>query len=122
MTSRPLPIVEVRHLSADRGADDVRAHLDSAPCALCGCPDAPLASVEIPWTGKWARRRVCRGHSEHPDHPGTVQRENPTDYRYCARCGDLSYIRARNGLCDDCRMGFDTDELHAYLDSARRMA
>jgi len=49
--SRPLPRVRIEQPSAERGADDVRAHLDEPGCALCGVPDAPRVLVEIPWTG-----------------------------------------------------------------------
>jgi hypothetical protein len=117
--SKPLPVVEVRRPSAERGADDAREHLDADPCGLCGCPDADLVRVEISWTGKFGMRRVCRGHVEHPDHPGYAERENPTDYRFCSRCEALGQWVNSDGLCSDCRMDFDKDELAAYLDDAR---
>ncbi|ELZ39949.1 hypothetical protein C471_08390, partial [Halorubrum saccharovorum DSM 1137] len=85
--SRPLPRVRIDQPGAERGADDVRAHLDEDQCVLCGAPDAPRVLVEIPWTGKRGLRRVCRGHSEHPDHPGYASTENPDQYRFCEACG-----------------------------------
>lgn len=117
--SRPLPIIEVKRPSAERGADDARAHLDGDACLFCGCPDVEPVRVEIPWTGKFGMRHVCRGHPEHPAHPGHVKRENPTDYRFCARCEKIGPWTNADGLCHDCRMDFDEDDLVAYLDEAR---
>ena len=99
--SRPLPRVSIEQPGPERGANDVREHLDESECALCGVPDAPRVLVEIPMAGKNAFRRVCRGHSEHPDHPGYASKENPTEYRFCPGCGDVD-ILLPNGLCLDC--------------------
>lgn len=103
-TTRPLPVIEIRKPKADRGAEDVRSHLDARACALCGCPDVEEVIVELPWTGRSAYRPVCKGHPEHPDHPGFVKSDPPTDYRWCGGCGDLGRIVNPNRLCFDCRV------------------
>jgi len=61
----------------ERGADDVRAHLDEPGCALCGVPDAPRVLVEIPWTGTRGLRRVCRGPQN--TRPPRLRLEDETD-------------------------------------------
>jgi len=99
--SRPLPRVRIEQPSAERGADDVRAHLDEPGCALCGVPDAPRVLVEVPWTGTRGLRRVCRGHSEHPDHPGYASKTNPTEYRFCEACGTAAALTP-DGVCRSC--------------------
>jgi hypothetical protein len=99
--SRPLPRVRVEHPGAERGGDDVCEHLDEPGCELCGVPDAPRVLVEIPWTGKRGLRRVCRGHSEHPDHPGHAAAENPTEYRFCEACGQAR-ILTPDDVCRAC--------------------
>jgi ribosomal protein L37E len=104
--SRPLPRVRVEQPGAERGADDVRAHLDDDQCELCGAPDTPRVRIEIPWTGKFGRRRVCRGHPDHPDHPGYPSPENPTEYRFCPECGAVARLLSA-GVCRAC---FDPTE------------
>ena len=99
--SRPLPRVSIEQPGAERGADDVREHLDDDQCELCGVPDAPRVLVEIPWTGKRGLRRVCRGHSEHPDHPGYASKENPAEYRFCESCGTAAVLTP-DGVCRAC--------------------
>jgi len=117
--SRPLPRITVDQPSAERGADDARAHLDAEHCSLCGCPDVDRVVVEIPWTGKTALRPVCKGHSEHPDHPGYAESENPVDYRECERCGALGEWSEHHCLCLNCKMDFSDEEMVDYLNEAR---
>jgi len=64
-------------------------------------PGRTRVLVEIPWTGTRGLRRVCRGHSEHPDHPGYASKTNPTEYRFCEACGTAAALTP-DGVCRSC--------------------
>lgn len=117
--SNPLPLIEIERPSADRGADDVRDHLDALRCTLCDCPDVDEILVEIPWTGKEAFRPVCKGHAEHPEHPGFTEDENPTEYRFCPECNEVAPFHFDSSeVCMDCWLGMKEEERRERFESA----
>jgi len=98
--SRPLPRVRIEQPSAERGADDVRAHLDEPGCALCGVPDAPRVLVEIPWTGTRDSGESAAATQNTPT-PGYASKTNPTEYRFCEACGTAAALTP-DGVCRSC--------------------
>ena len=115
--SQPLPIIRVERPTADRGADDVREHLDGPRCELCNVPvatDEQSITVEE-FGGVLAYHHVCKGHREHPDsiyHP----HPDPERYRFCPECG---IVTTRPPLFDVCR-GCDPDVATTVQEQRRK--
>ena len=99
--SRPLPQIEVTRPSAERDADDVRAHLDGQQCVFCGVPGVEKAVIEWPGApGRTSLKPVCGG-MEHPDNEWYYTDQNSDDARFCERCGEAFVSRHRD-VCYRC--------------------
>ncbi|APX98616.1 hypothetical protein [Natronorubrum daqingense] len=98
--TRPLPHVEIHRPRADRGADDVRDHLDGQRCIFC---DVPVGdderSIAADKFGLRVTRPICKGHSEHPESWRAAVAHNPDAMGYCPTCGDVT---TQDGFRDQC--------------------
>ncbi len=101
--SRPLPVLEVRRPTADRGANDVREHLDGKRCIFCGVPVGDDEEfIEADKFGTLVTRPICKGHSEHPESWLRARLENREEMGYCPSCGDVTRQYAYRKECGTC--------------------
>jgi len=102
MTSSPLPLVEIHRPSAERGADDVREHLDGLRCIFCNVPVGDDEQrILADHFGTLRVFPICKEHHEHPDSWNlAVHGGKFADKMYfCPTCGDLTTYRS---ITDEC--------------------
>lgn len=101
--SRPLPRLTVEQPAAERGADDVREHLDSLnECVFTGEPVPPNEpKVTLDKFGTFVRRHLSLANLDHPESwKRAIHEQNHADkMRFCPSCGEITTEQ----LHDTCR-------------------
>ena len=101
--SRPLPYVEIHRPTADRGADDVREHLDGKRCLFCGVPVGDDERfVEADKFGMRVTRPICKNHLEHPESWHAATTHTPEQMGYCPSCGAVTRQDGYREECGQC--------------------
>lgn len=113
--TRPLPIIRVERPSAERGAEDVRDHLDRERCVFCNAPSN--GRTEVDRLGERAHVPTCGGCPSSPQASFWRTDDDAESWRFCQTCGYVVSLPEYRDRCIGCSVLRRTGELPWYLPS-----